>query len=108
MPQDAIEKVVPPLTPAERSLAEEQDQSCRSSYIWKNGLTYTGGVLVAAAAGITIGGAYLTGNTDTTKQIFGVTGASIALFGTLLVAVGAMVQNHFTDRGCVTTLNVRH
>lgn len=108
MPEDTLDKVMPPLTVDEEALAKEQDHYCRSSYVWKNGLTYTGSILVAAAAGITIGGAALTGKTDTTKEIFGVTGASTALFGTLLVAVGAMVQNHFTDRGCVTTLSVRH
>jgi hypothetical protein len=58
------------------------------------------------AAGLTIGGAYATGNTDTTKQIFGVTGGSMALLGTLLVAIGGMVQNHYSDIGCVTRLDV--
>jgi hypothetical protein len=101
---ELIEKVAPPLTPSEWDLAEAQDSSCRSSYMWKNFLTYSGSVLVAGAAGLTIGGAYVTGNAnaDTTKQIFGVTGGSMALLGTLFVAIGGMVQNHFTDSGCVT------
>ena len=104
---DLLEKVVPPLTPDEKILEAEQDHSCRSSYLWKNGLTYTGSGLVAAAAGITIGGAYATGNTDTAKAIFGVTGGTLALAGALLVAIGAIVQNNYTDRGCVTRLNTK-
>jgi hypothetical protein len=104
---DLLEKVVPPLTPDERLLEAEQNHSCRSSYVWKNGLTYTGSGMVAAAAGITIGGAYATGNTDTTKAIFGVTGGTMALAGALLVAIGAIIQNNYTDRGCVTRLSTK-
>ena len=104
---DLLEKVAPPLTPEERAIAQDQDDSCRSSYVWKNGLTYTGSALVAGAAGLTIGGAYATGNTDTTKQIFGVTGGATALLGTLLVAIGGMVQNHYSDRGCVPRLDTK-
>ena len=104
---DLLERVSPPLTPDEQRLGAEQDSSCRSSYLWKNGLTYTGSGLVAAAAGITIGGAYATGNTDTAKAIFGVTGGTLALAGALIVAIGAIIQNNYTDRGCVTRLSTK-
>jgi hypothetical protein len=107
LPTDLLEKVVPPLTPEEMRTQQEQDSSCRASYVWKNGLTYTGSGLVAAAAGITIGGAYATGNSDETKAIFGVTGGTMALFGTILVAVGGILQNSYTDRGCVTRLSTK-
>jgi hypothetical protein len=106
VPPDFLDRVDPPLTPEELTLAQQQTDSCRSSYVWKKGLTYTGSLIVAGAAGLTIGGAYATGNTDTTKQIFGVTGGSMALLGTLLVAIGGMVQNHYSDIGCVTRLDV--
>jgi hypothetical protein len=50
MSTDLLAKVAPPLTPEEQRTADDQDSSCRASYIWKNGFTYTGSVLVAAAA----------------------------------------------------------
>ena len=107
VPTDVLQKVVPPLTADELRLAEEQDDSCRSSYGWKNGLTYTGSGLIAVAAGLTIGGTYATGNSDTTKQIFGVTGGTTALFGTLLVAIGGIIQNHYSNHGCGTKLSIK-
>jgi hypothetical protein len=108
MSTDLLEKVVPPLTPEEGRLADEQTDSCRSSYVRKNGLTWTGSVLVAAAAGLTIGGAYATGNNDMTgKLIFGVSAGSFAALGSGLVAIGGIIQQHFTDRGCVTKANVK-
>lgn len=108
MSTDLLEKVVPPLTPEERRLADEQTDSCRSSYVRKNGLTWTGSGLVAAAAGLTIGGAYATGNNDMTgKLIFGVSAGTFAALGSGLVAIGGIIQQHFTDRGCVTKANVK-
>ena len=104
---DVIEKVTPPLTPDEQHRAKVQDESCRASYMWKDSLTYVGGGLVAVAAGLTVGGAYANGSADTTKQIFGVTGASTALFGTMLVAIGGMIQNHYVNRGCVTRVDTQ-
>jgi hypothetical protein len=92
----------PPLTPEEvQGIAREND-SCRSAYMWKNALTWTGGVLVAVAAGVTIGGAYATGNNDTTGKIaFGVSAGSLAALGGVLVVVGGIINQRFTDRGCV-------
>jgi hypothetical protein len=108
MSMDLIERVLPPLTPDEKGLADEQNHSCRSSYVRKNGLTWTGSGLVAAAAGLTIGGAYATGNNDMTgKLIFGVSAGTLAALGSGLVAIGGIIQQHFTDRGCVTKANVK-
>ena len=104
---DVIEKAFPPLTPEEQRLEEDQDRSCRASYLWKNGLTYTGHGLVAGAAGLTIGGAYATGNSDEAKTIFGVTGGTMVLFGTLLVAIGGVIQNNYSDRGCMPRLETK-
>ena len=99
--EDMITAVAPPLTDAEMETRKEENSSCRSSYMWKNGMTWTGSVLVAVAAGITIGGAYATGNDDSSgKLIFGVSAGSLAALGTGLVAVGGIVQTGFTDRGC--------
>jgi hypothetical protein len=108
MSTDLLEKVAPPLTPDEQRLAEEQDHSCRSSYVRKNAFTWTGSGLVAAAAGLTIGGAYATSSNDMTgKLIFGVSAGTMATLGSGLVAIGAIIQERFTDRGCVTRLNVK-
>ncbi len=104
---DLLEQVMPPPTPEEKKREDEQDSSCRASYLWKNGLTYTGSALVAGAAGLTIGGAYATGNGDTTKAVFGVTGGTLALFGTMLVAIGGILQNNSSDRGCVPRIDTR-
>lgn len=94
--------IAPPLTASEEQLVQKENDSCRSSYLWKNALTWTGGGFVATAAGITIGGAYATGNSDTTgKLVFGVSAGSLAAVGSILVAVGGIVQQGFTDRGCV-------
>ena len=108
MSTDLLEKVVPPLTPEEKRLADEQTDSCRSSYVRKNGFTWTGSGLVAAAAGLTIGGAYATSNNDMTgKLIFGVSAGTMAALGSGLVAIGGIIQQRFTDRGCVTKANVK-
>jgi hypothetical protein len=69
--------------------------------MWKNGLTWTGSILVAAAGGITVGGAYVSGISDTAnKVLLGVSVGSLAALGSALVAVGGIVQSGFTDRGC--------
>jgi hypothetical protein len=81
---------------------QKENESCRASYIWKNAFTWTGGVLVAIAAGVTIGGAYATGNNDTTgKIIFGVSAGTLAALGGVLGIVGGIIHSNFTDRGCV-------
>jgi hypothetical protein len=99
--EELINTIVPPLTPEEVQAMKGQDDSCRSSYLWKNGLTWTGSVLVAVAAGVTIGGAYATGNNDTNgKILFGVSAGSLAALGSAFVAVGGIIQGGFTDRGC--------
>jgi hypothetical protein len=72
MSTDLLDRVLPPLTPEEKNVADEQDHSCRSSYLRKDGFTWTGSGLVAAAAGLMIGGAYATSNNDMTGMpIFG-------------------------------------
>ncbi len=99
---ELLATVAPPLLPSEIETVKAENDSCRSSYMWKNALTWTGGGFVAAAAGLTIGGAYATGNSDTTgKVIFGVSAGSLAAIGSILVAVGGIVQQGFTDRGCM-------
>ncbi len=99
--EDVINAIVPPLTPEELQTMKKQGDSCRASYLWKNGLTWTGGAMVAVASGFTIGAAYATGNDDTNGKIaFGVSAGSLAALGSVLVVVGAIVQQGFTDRGC--------
>ncbi|MDB4983360.1 MAG: hypothetical protein JWM82_4112 [Myxococcales bacterium] len=108
MSTDLLEQVMPPLTSEERILADEQDHSCRSSYKWKDGLTWTGSAMVAAAAGLTIGGAYATSNNDMTgKLAFGVSAGTMATLGGGLVALGGIIQERFSDRGCVTKVTVK-
>jgi len=102
--EEILTAVAPPLTPEEMEARKRENSSCRSSYMWKNGMTWTGSVLVAVAAGITIGGAYATGNDDSSgKIIFGVSAGSLAALGGGLVAFGGIVQTGFTDRGCWIT-----
>jgi hypothetical protein len=98
-----LEKVFPPLTNDEAILADEQDGSCQSSYIRKNASLWTGSGLVAASAGLTIGGAY---STDS-KLAFGVSAGTMAAVGSGLVAIGGIIQQRFSDRGCVTRLHVK-
>ena len=99
--EEMLTAVAPPLTPEEMEARKQENSSCRSSYLWKNGMTWTGSIFVAVAAGITIGGAYATGNDDTSgKLVFGVSAGSLAALGAGLVAVGGIVQTGFTDRGC--------
>jgi hypothetical protein len=108
MSTELLEKVMPPLTSEERILADGQDHSCRSSYKWKDGLTWTGSGMIAAAAGLTIGGAYATSANDMTgKLAFGVSAGTMATLGSGLVALGGIVQERFSDRGCVTKVTVK-
>lgn len=98
--EQLLNTVVPPLTTEEVQSMKGQDSSCRTSYLWKNGLTWTGSILVAVAAGVTVGGA-AAGLSDKTGQIaFGVSAGSLAALGSAFVAVGGIIQGGFTDRGC--------
>jgi hypothetical protein len=98
---DIVGTLAPPLTPDEERATKAQNGSCRSYYLWKNGLTWTGSTLVAVAAGFTIGAAYATHNNDSNATVaYGVSAGSLAALGSLLVAVGGVVQQGFTDRGC--------
>ena len=99
--QETLNAVVPPLSPEEAQSIEKENDSCRASYLWKNALTWTGSLFVATAAGVTVGGAYATGNNDANAKIaFGVGAGSLAAVGSGLVAIGGIIQQGFTDRGC--------
>ncbi|MDP9001665.1 MAG: hypothetical protein M3O46_16320 [Myxococcota bacterium] len=99
---DLLNTVVPPLTPEEEGVMDEQTDSCRTSYLWKNGLTWTGGGFVAVAAGSTIVGAVATGNSDTSSKIvFGVSAGTLAALGSILQVIAGIIQVNFSDRGCV-------
>jgi len=101
---EVLDTVFLPLTPEEEQRAHAEDASCRSSYMWKNGFTWSGSALVGVAAGITIGAAYATSNNDTSgKVIFGVSAGTMAALGSVFVAIGGIVQQRFTDRGCTST-----
>ena len=98
-----LEKVAPPLTPDEEKLASEQDSSCRSSYVEKNAFIWTGGGLVAASAGLTIAGAFVTTiDTANDRLIFGIGAGTMAAVGSGLAAVGTIIQQRFIDRGCTS------
>jgi hypothetical protein len=99
---DVLNVVAPPLTPDELEAVQSENTSCRKSYMWKNALNWTGGILVGVAAGVTIGGAYATGNNDSTGKIaFGVSAGSLAALGAIFGAVGGIIQQSYSDRGCV-------
>jgi hypothetical protein len=99
---EVLNAVVPPLTPAEEQAMQEQTDSCRASYLWKNGLTWTGGALVGVAAGSTIVGAVATGNADTNGKIaFGISAGTLAAVGVIFQVIGGIIQVNFSDRGCV-------
>jgi hypothetical protein len=101
VPPDMLNAVVPRLTYAEEQTMQEETESCRASYIWKNGLMWTGAALVAVAAGSTIVGALATGNSDTTSKIaFGISAGTLAASGTILQVVAGIIQVSFSDRGC--------
>jgi hypothetical protein len=99
---EVLNAVVPPLTPAEEQQVEDQTDSCRASYLWKNGLTWTGGALVGIAAASTIAAALATGNSDTTGKIaFGISAGTLAALGTIFQVIAGVIQVDFADRGCV-------
>jgi hypothetical protein len=99
---EVLNAVVPPLTLEEERQIEEETESCRASYLWKNGLTWTGGVLVGIAAASTIAGALATGNSDTTGKIaFGISAGTLAALGTIFQVIAGVIQVDFADRGCV-------
>jgi hypothetical protein len=99
--EEILTAVAPPLTTEEVQSFQAESDSCRSSYLWKNVLTWTGGAFVGAGAGLTIGAAYATDITNKTDQVlFGVSAGSFAALGSILVIAGEIVQQGFTDRGC--------
>jgi hypothetical protein len=98
---DVVDKIMPPLTREEEQATQVQNSSCRTHYLWKNGLTWAGGILVGVAAGFTIGAAFATHNNDSNATIvYGVSAGSLAALGSIFVAAGGIVQQGFTDRGC--------
>ena len=102
--EQTINAFIPLQSTQEGAIAREQDASCRNSYMWKNGLTWTGSILIAAAAGFTIGSAFLASNKNNngnTGEIeFGVSAGTLATAGSGLVAIGGIIANGFIDRGC--------
>jgi osmoprotectant transport system ATP-binding protein len=90
LPIAFLNVVAPPLTPAELQALDRENTSCRTSYLWKNALTWTGGTLVAIAAGVTIGGAYATAINDAASKLaFGVSAGSLAALGGLFGSLAA-------------------
>ena len=107
---ETINAFIPPQTEQEGAVAREQDSSCRNSYMWKNGLTWTGSILIAVAAGFTVGSAFLASNNNNsnTGQIaFGVSAGTLATAGSGLVAIGGIIANGFTDRGCQSKITAK-
>jgi hypothetical protein len=99
---ELLNTVVPPLTPEEKQAIQGQNDSCRSSYMWKSALSWTGGSLIAVSAGMTISGALATGNSDTTgKIVFGVSAGSLAALGSIFEVTAGIIQQYFSDRGCI-------
>jgi len=108
--EQTINAFIPLQSTQEGAIAREQDASCRNSYMWKNGLTWTGSILIAAAAGFTIGSAFLASNksTSNTGEIaFGVSAGTLATAGSGLVAIGGIIANGFIDRGCQSKITTR-
>jgi hypothetical protein len=99
---EVLNAIAPPLTRMEESSMQLQDGSCRASYWWKNGLSWTGGGLIAVAAGSTIVGGVATGyNATFAKIFFGISGGTLAALGGILQVAAGIVQTGFADRGCV-------
>jgi len=99
---EVLNAIVPPLTLEEEREMQVQDSSCRASYLWKNGFNWTGGGLVAVAAGSTIVGGIATGNdTNWAKILFGVSAGTLAALGGIFEVVAGVIQTNFADRGCV-------
>ena len=109
MSEETINAFIPPQTEQEGAVAREQDSSCRNSYMWKNGLTWTGSILIAVAAGFTVGSAFLASNNNSnTGQIaFGVSAGTLATAGSGLVAIGGIIANGFIDRGCQSKITTK-
>ena len=98
---EVLTAVQPPLTEEELQTMRSQTDSCRSSYVWKGVLTWTGGALVAAAAALTVGGAYASSITNKTDQIlFGISSGTLAALGGVLGIGGGIVDQGFVDRRC--------
>jgi hypothetical protein len=98
---EILTAVQPPLTTEELQAMRSETDSCRSSYVWKGVLTWTGGGFVAVAAALTIGGAYASSITNKTDQIlFGVSSGTLAALGGVLGIGGGIVDQGFMDRGC--------
>jgi hypothetical protein len=103
-----LNAMVAPLSSKEEQEMSEQDNSCRISYLWKNGLTWTGGTFVGIAAGSTILGGIATRNSNPNAQIaFGVSGGSLAALGGILQVVAGILQIGFSDRGCFVRESIR-
>jgi hypothetical protein len=101
-PVELANVIAPPLTAAELGAVDRQNGSCRTLYMWKNALTWTGTILVVIAAGVTIGGAYATAIDDFASKIaFGVSAGSLATLGGVLEVLGDVVHQSFTERGCI-------
>lgn len=99
---EVLNAIVPPLTLEEEREMQVQDSSCRASYLWKNGFNWTGGGLVAVAAGSTIVGGIATGtDTNWAKIVFGVSAGTLAALGGIFEVVAGVIQTNFADRGCV-------
>jgi hypothetical protein len=99
---EVLNAIVPPLTRLEEQGMQAQDSSCRASYLWKNGLSWTGGSLIAVAAGSTIIGGVATGyNATFAKIFFGVSGGTLAALGGIMQVAAGIVQTRFADRGCI-------
>ncbi len=99
---EVLNAIVPPLTLQEEREMQAQDSSCRASYLWKNGFNWTGGGLVAVAAGSTIVGGIATGtDTNWAKILFGVSAGTLAALGGIFEVVAGVIQTNFADRGCV-------
>ena len=102
VPVEVLNVLAPSLTRDELEAVRQENASCRASYLWKSGFNWTGGALVGIAAGVTIGGAYATALSDATiKVAFGVSAGSLAALGAIFEAIGGLVQQSYTDRGCV-------
>jgi hypothetical protein len=103
LPPEILNVVAPPLTPIELQTVDRENQSCRTTYMWKNALTWTGAVLVVLASGVVmVGGAYATTFNDVTGKIaFGLSAGGLAALGGIFGIVGGIAHQSFTERGCV-------
>jgi len=102
-PVEFVNVIAPPLTPAELQAVDHENGSCRTTYIWKNALTWTGAVLVVLASGVVVvGGAYASEFNHLSGAIaFGVSAGSLATLGGIFGLGGDILHQSFTERGCV-------